>query len=69
MVPAKTPVQVVARLQVETNQALATPDIRQKFLAQGLEPRGGTAADFEAFIAAETRKWSQVIRDAGIKGE
>ena len=69
MVPGKTPVQVVARLQVETNQALATPEIRQKFLAQGLEPRGGTAADFEAFIAGETRKWSQVIRDAGIKGD
>lgn len=69
MVPGATPTQVVARLQVETNQALANADVKQKFLAQGLEPRGGTAAEFEAFIAAETRKWSQVIREAGIKGD
>jgi tripartite-type tricarboxylate transporter receptor subunit TctC len=69
MVPAATPRAVVDRLQTEVNAVLADADVRQKLLAQGLEPRGGTAAEFGAFIADETRKWTEVIRKAGIKGD
>jgi hypothetical protein len=35
--------------------------------AIGVLVRGGSAADFGAFIASETAKWGKVIRDAGIK--
>lgn len=35
----------------------------------GLEVRGGSPAEFTAFIVRETRRWSEVIRVAGIKGE
>ena len=69
MVPAATPRIVVARLQAEMNRILNEPEVRQKFLAVGLEPRGGTPAEFQAFMDSETRKWSELIRKADIKGD
>ncbi|RYF41652.1 MAG: tripartite tricarboxylate transporter substrate binding protein [Comamonadaceae bacterium] len=69
MVPGATPRLVVARLQAEMNRALSDPEVRRKFLTQGLEPRGGTPAEFQAFMDNETRKWTAVIRQAGIKAE
>ncbi len=69
MAPAATPKAIVGRLHDSIGRALADPAIRQKLLAQGLEPRGGTAAEFGTFIEDETRKWSGVIREAGLKGE
>jgi tripartite-type tricarboxylate transporter receptor subunit TctC len=69
MVPDGTPAAVRERLQTETNRALADPQVKQRFLALGLEPRGGTAAEFRQFIDHETRKWTDLIRTAGIKAE
>ena len=69
MVPGGTSRLVIARLQAEINRALSDPEVRQKFLSQGLEPRGGTPAEFQSFIDSETRKWTTVIRQSGIKGE
>jgi tripartite-type tricarboxylate transporter receptor subunit TctC len=69
MAPAATPRAIVERMQDEIIRALADPEIRQKLLVQGLEARGGTAAEFGQFIDAETEKWSKLIREAGLKGE
>jgi len=69
MAPAATPQPIVERLQAEVIRALADPEVRQKLVAQGLEAKGGTAAEFGKFIDDETRKWSEVIRAAGLKGE
>ncbi|MFG3597908.1 Bug family tripartite tricarboxylate transporter substrate binding protein [Bradyrhizobium sp. RDI18] len=69
MAPSATPQPIVERMQQEINRALADPEVKQKLLAQGLEARAGTAAEFGRFIDDETRKWSEVIRTAGLKGE
>jgi len=69
MAPAATPQGIVDRLWEEVARALADPEVKQKLFAQGLEARGGTAAEFGAFIDDETRKWTEVIRVAGLKGE
>jgi tripartite-type tricarboxylate transporter receptor subunit TctC len=69
MVPRGTPAAVVDRLAAETNAVLAEPDFKARMLELGLQPRGGTPAEFAAFIVRETRKWSEVIRVAGVKGE
>lgn len=69
MVPSATPTSITARLQVAINRALSDPEIKNKLLAQGLDAHGTTAAEFGTFIDEETRKWSDVIRKAGIKGE
>jgi tripartite-type tricarboxylate transporter receptor subunit TctC len=69
MAPAATPRAIVERMQDEIIRALADPEIKQKLLVQGLEARGGSAAEFGQFIDAETEKWSKLIREAGLKGE
>jgi tripartite-type tricarboxylate transporter receptor subunit TctC len=69
MAPGATPRGIVDRMQDEIIRALADAEIKQKLLVQGLEARGGTAAEFGQFIDAETEKWSKLIREAGLKGE
>ncbi len=69
MAPAAVPRAIVDRLQDEITRALADPEVKQKLLVQGLEARGGSAAEFGKFIDDETRKWSDLIRAAGLKGE
>lgn len=69
MVPAGTPAPIVQRLNAETNAVLNDPEVRKKVEAVGLQVRGGTSAQFAAFIESETRKWSQVIKAANITVE
>jgi tripartite-type tricarboxylate transporter receptor subunit TctC len=69
MAPAATPGAIVDRMQAEVIRVLADPEVKQKLLAQGLEARPGTATEFGKFIDDETRKWGEVIRAAGLKGE
>jgi tripartite-type tricarboxylate transporter receptor subunit TctC len=65
--PAGTPPAILQQLNAQANAALADPDLRRKAQLAGLQPRGGTAAEFRAFIDSETRKWAQVIKAADIK--
>ena len=67
--PAGTPRAIVERLNAAINRAIAAPDIREKFMLQGLEPRTSTPAEFTSLISNEIAKWSKVVRDAGIKAE
>lgn len=69
MAPLGTPATITQRLQTEVNQIVTDPAVKQKLLGMGLEARGTTPAAFSAFIAAESRKWGDVIRKANIKGD
>ena len=69
MAPAGTPGPVISRLNAEINKAIASPAIRDKWLALGIEPVGGTPERFAAHVKKETAKWADVIKRAGIKGE
>jgi tripartite-type tricarboxylate transporter receptor subunit TctC len=65
--PAGTAAGVIDRLNAEMTSALADPAIRERVLQAGVEPFTSTPAEFAAFIRDETRKWSEVIRTAGVK--
>ena len=69
LAPAGTPKDVVAKLNAEVNKALAAPEVREKLMAAGIEPAGGTPAQFSAFITAEMQRWAQVAQRAGIQPE
>lgn len=69
MAPAGVPKAIIDRLDTEIGGALKDADIQRKLLAQGMEPYPGNAAAFAAFIDAEMKKWSEVIKKADIKGE
>jgi tripartite-type tricarboxylate transporter receptor subunit TctC len=69
MGPAGMPGAVVARLNSELNKVLASPAIRERWLALGIEPVGGTPQRFAEHVRKETAKWSDVIKRTGIKGD
>jgi tripartite-type tricarboxylate transporter receptor subunit TctC len=69
MAPAGTPAAIVQRLNTEANAALADAEVRRKVEAAGLQVRGGSPAEFRAFLDSEARKWAQVIKAANIKAE
>jgi tripartite-type tricarboxylate transporter receptor subunit TctC len=67
LAPAGTPGDIVNRLQQETAKALAAPALKERLLAQGAIPSGMPPAEFVQFIAAETKKWAQVVKVSGAK--
>jgi len=64
--PAGTPTEVVQRINADVNAVLQDPAVRESFTRQGLITGGGSAAEFKAFIEAENRRWSAIIKKAGI---
>jgi tripartite-type tricarboxylate transporter receptor subunit TctC len=60
---------VIERLNRETNNVIARPDVREKFLGVGMELIGGTPAQFAEVIRAETERMSKVIKAAGLRAE
>jgi tripartite-type tricarboxylate transporter receptor subunit TctC len=69
LAPAGTRKDIVTRLNMEINKALASEDVRPKLIAGGVEVQGGTPNDFLDYIKAEIVKWDKVARDAGIEPE
>jgi tripartite-type tricarboxylate transporter receptor subunit TctC len=68
-VPAKTPAAIVETLNREINAGLADPAMRKHFTDLGGTAMPSTAADFGAFVAAETAKWGKVVKFASLKPE
>ncbi len=67
VVPAATPVPVIARINAELNAALATGELKERLATQGVEARGGKPEEFAAFLRAEIPKWTKVVRESGAK--
>jgi len=67
--PAGTPKSVIDLLNAEIGRSLHAPDVKERFVASGMEAIGGTPEEFGAFLRAETVKWAKVIKDANIKVE
>ena len=67
--PAGTPREIVNKLNAEVTRILAMPDVRERFLAQGVEPMGSTPEQFGEHIRAQMAKWGKVVADAGVKAE
>jgi tripartite-type tricarboxylate transporter receptor subunit TctC len=65
--PAGTPREIIQRLNLETRNALALPDVRERVIAAGTEPATTTPEEFAAYIREETKKWGEVVKAGGIK--
>jgi tripartite-type tricarboxylate transporter receptor subunit TctC len=66
-VPAKTPQDVVARINADTNAALVHASVKTRFEELGATPKGSTPAELAAFLKSEIDKWGPVIREAKIR--
>ena len=64
VMPAGTPVAIIAKLNAEINRILRLPDIRERFAALGADPVGGSPEQFGSTIKSEVAKFTKVVRDA-----
>jgi tripartite-type tricarboxylate transporter receptor subunit TctC len=67
LAPAKTPQEVIARLNGETARALQQPSLREKLEAAGLEPRTGSPQEVQTLIHRERVRWAKLIKELGLK--
>jgi tripartite-type tricarboxylate transporter receptor subunit TctC len=65
--PARTPAEVIEKLNTEINAALGDPKIKAKLADLGGDLLALSPADFGKLIAEETEKWGKVVKFAGIK--
>jgi tripartite-type tricarboxylate transporter receptor subunit TctC len=66
LAPAKTPPEIVARINTEVNRALSAPDMVERLAKLGTEPMPMTPAQSDAFIAKEYHELGKIMRDAGL---
>jgi tripartite-type tricarboxylate transporter receptor subunit TctC len=69
LAPAGTPVAIIQKLNVAANDSLRTPEVQQAFQKLDIDIRAVSPQELREYMVAETRKWAQVVAQAGIKGE
>ena len=68
-VPAKTPPDVLAKINGEVGKILNSAEVKAKLVPQGMDISTGSPAELKSLIASEYAQWGKVMRAAGIKGE
>ena len=69
LAPAKTPRDVVLKINGELNKSLQRPEVRERLAGEGAEPLGSTPEQFGAYIQKEIERWARVIREAKVQAE
>jgi tripartite-type tricarboxylate transporter receptor subunit TctC len=69
MAPVGTPATALDRLQKDIAAVVESPEMQKRFQLEGAEALRLSPRDFGALVAAETSKWTRVVKQAGIKAE
>jgi len=67
LVPAGTPKALIAKLNAESNKALALSDVKERLSGAGIDTAGGSPDDYAKFIRDELAKWGPVVKASGAK--
>jgi tripartite-type tricarboxylate transporter receptor subunit TctC len=67
--PAKTPREVVAKLNDAAVKALRSPEVRERMSQIGFDVVGSTPDEFDRFMKEELERWTEVVKRGGIKPE
>jgi tripartite-type tricarboxylate transporter receptor subunit TctC len=67
--PARTPREIIIRLNGEATKILMHPAVRERIEAVGLEPRSGSPKEVEVLIRDGQARWSKLIKELGLKPE
>ena len=67
MAPAGMPGELRTRLSVETRKVLQDPDIRNRFIALGLDPAGNTPEEYAEFLKRQNDRYASIVKQAGLK--
>ncbi|MGQ0752771.1 MAG: Bug family tripartite tricarboxylate transporter substrate binding protein [Betaproteobacteria bacterium] len=65
--PAKTPREIVTKLNEAMKSTLQSPATKERLAADGTEAVGSSPEEFARFLRSETEKWGKVVRSAGIQ--
>jgi tripartite-type tricarboxylate transporter receptor subunit TctC len=66
LAPAGVPKPIIEKLSQATMSVLELPDVRQRYLSQGMDPVPTTPAEFSKLIRSEMEKWGKVVKAAKI---
>jgi tripartite-type tricarboxylate transporter receptor subunit TctC len=66
-VAARTPREIVARLNQAVNQTAKAPDVAERMAAIGMEPAGTTPAGYEKLLRAEYERFGNLISRIGVR--
>jgi tripartite-type tricarboxylate transporter receptor subunit TctC len=69
LAPAGTHREIVQRLNTEIVRILQSPEVKERFLKQGVDVQTSTPEQFDAFVRSEVARWAKVIKDAGIRAD
>jgi tripartite-type tricarboxylate transporter receptor subunit TctC len=69
LAPAKTPPEILKRMNEELNKVLRLPDIAKRLEAQGIDVVGGTPDAARVFIEGQMDIWGKVVKDNNIKAD
>lgn len=69
MVPAKTPADIVTRLNTAMREAVKDPDLLRRLASMSVDPIAGSPEEFSQLVLGEKKKWADVITRAKIKVE
>ena len=67
--PARTPAEIVGRLQAAVARAVRGEEAKEKMAAAGAQPVADAPEDFARFVRAEHERWGRLVRDARIKAD
>ena len=69
LAPARTPPEVIAKLNAEVARVLKLPDVKDVLVSQGTTPLASSAQDTGRCLASEKERWVKVVKDSGFKLE
>jgi tripartite-type tricarboxylate transporter receptor subunit TctC len=65
--PAGTPREILVRLSAEIQKAMQAPDMRERYIALGLDQASSTPDELAAYLRSEQARYAAIIKNAGIK--
>jgi tripartite-type tricarboxylate transporter receptor subunit TctC len=66
-VPHGTPAAIVKKLNGALNEAIASPEVKERFAQLNIESRANTSEEFRAFVKEQMERWGKVVKEANIK--
>jgi len=68
-VPAKTPPEVVSRINAEVARIMSSPEVKARLVPQGMDIATGSPAELAKIIRDDHAHWGRVLREAGVRAE
>lgn len=67
--PARTPVDIINKLNAEVTRGLTAPELRERLSREGADTASWSAEQFRSFVNAEIAKFARIIKEAGVKAD